>query len=319
MSAMLEKYINSGIAVLGNPDNASPRTLIIVGVARGGTSLAAGSLHHLGVFLGDQSAAPVFEDMRLSNAFEQRSSEKPEEIISDYNSRYEVWGWKRPSNLNNLGSLDRILRNPLYIVIFKDVFSIANRNRISMGVIDVYDNISKALDQYRIINDFIAKTRSAKMLVSYDKAVADKELFLNALCDFAGIRSTSEQVEAAKLFITPNPREYYESTRINRVLGYIDVITDSCVSGWSCYAYGDIHRHRPIVVRLVVSGVVRQEATASLFRPDLKQKGISKTGNAGFEFNLPVQQRLKPGDVVEVLAGPENEKLHRSPKGHFEL
>jgi hypothetical protein len=310
MATSIEKYINAGIAVLGSPDNTSPRTLITVGVARGGTSLVAGSLHHLGVFHGDQSYPPVFEDLRLSGAFEGGSAEKPAAVISDYNSRQEIWGWKRPSNLHYLGRLDRMLRNPLYIVIFKDVFSIANRNRISMGV-DIAANLAAALDQYSVITDFIATSRSAKLLVSYDKAIADSDFFLDALCDFSGIQPASDQLKAAKTFITPNPSDYLEMTRADRIVGHIDVVADKRVTGWASRMHDD--GWSPIDVRLIVNGSVCQTTAASLFRPDLKRLGINRSGNAGFEFLLPDHQPLRKGDEVRVLAGDHEEELKNSP------
>ena len=61
-----DSMINDGMLVLN--DNActqSQRTLIVLGAPRGGTSMVAGVLHHLGVYMGSD-LLPTFEDPSLS-------------------------------------------------------------------------------------------------------------------------------------------------------------------------------------------------------------------------------------------------------------
>ena len=54
-------------------------------------------------------------------------------VVGQYNRQHATWGWKRPASLHHIADLHATLRNPHYVVVFRDLFAIANRNRISMG------------------------------------------------------------------------------------------------------------------------------------------------------------------------------------------
>ena len=67
----IDQLKNKGIYMLNQESGqAGSRQIIVLGSARGGTSIISGALHHLGVFTGKQSCAPVYEDVYLSNALE---------------------------------------------------------------------------------------------------------------------------------------------------------------------------------------------------------------------------------------------------------
>ena len=142
---------NEGIFNIGTGPNAwkdSPRTIVVNGVARSGTSLVAGALHHLGLFLGDHSIDPVYEDQCLGRALDEGEKKDLQRIVADYNSRHNVWGYKLPGKLSKIQNLNKLLRNPIYIFTFKDIFSIANRNRISLNV-PLIHGMKNALSDYK--------------------------------------------------------------------------------------------------------------------------------------------------------------------------
>ena len=124
----MDELINSGICVVGHkPKDLRP--IIVVGTARSGTSMIAGSLDSLGVFMGDQAKPPVYEDVKLSDAIEAKNIQLSKEIIADYTSRKKLWGWKRPRSLNYLVGIDKLFNKPCYIFVFKDLLSICLRNK----------------------------------------------------------------------------------------------------------------------------------------------------------------------------------------------
>lgn len=106
------------------------KTFVVIGVARSGTSIFAGALYHLEVFMGN-AQAPVYEDLRLSLAYEKQSKEKFEAVVADYNAEHDVWAWQRPSALNSLPKITKKLCNPHFIFVFRDCLSVANPNVIS--------------------------------------------------------------------------------------------------------------------------------------------------------------------------------------------
>ena len=113
----LESLKNKGVVLVSPSLSEKEKNIIVIGVARGGTSIIAGSLKHLGLFMGN-ACDPVFEDTRLSLAFEKQAKEKFESVIVDYNNKHDVWAWKRPSSLNDLPSIAKKLRNPHFVFVF---------------------------------------------------------------------------------------------------------------------------------------------------------------------------------------------------------
>jgi len=304
---------NTGLLVLNSAKNTGDATLVVVGVARGGTSLLAGVLSKLGVFTGDESHPPVYEDLRLSRAFEGDDLRQAREIVADYNRRYTTWGWKRPSLVDYLEQAHELLRNPRYLVVFKDVFSIANRNRISMSN-DVLPGMQRALSEYQKVVDFLHKRKPPTLLVSYDKALSDKAVFVDSMINFCGLRPGANARDNALAFVTPNPQAYMEATRADRVVGHLDVVTPYEVSGWAALALAETPDPMPLNVELSVNGAPAFTTKANIFRADLKAAGVHPTGKAAYRFEFPKSSPLKPGDRVRVHAGAQRTEVNNSPR-----
>lgn len=301
--------INTGITILREPSNNSPeRTMVVLGLARSGTSMIAGALYHLGIFMGDKLGNINFEDRTLSSAIEAGNDQQVDNIIKARNKKYAVWGWKRPSSIRFIGDLENRLRNPFYVVVFRDVFSIANRNKISM-LTDIVNNMKNSLSQYSKLIKFIEKSEAPCMLVSYEKAVASSEVFVNELADFAGL-DDKRSIQSAIEFINPNAEKYIDHSRITKCTGVLEQILEDKVCGW----VKSIHDPKRILeVRLFVNNIEIQKTKASLPRKDLIEKGVHPNGNCGFEFALSNHQRLGKGDEVRVMAIGDIHDLANSP------
>src|SRR5690606_35983563 len=107
VTGMVEELINKGVTEVGHNTggmcaDGKPRPVVVVGTARGGTSMIAGALHHLGVFTGDKSHPPVYEDVRLAAAFEAGDLAEARKIAAEYSQRGSRRAWKRPSSINYL-------------------------------------------------------------------------------------------------------------------------------------------------------------------------------------------------------------------------
>lgn len=301
---------NSGIKFIGHESvlKAEEKTFVVIGVARGGTSLAAGSFDKLGIFTGDQSHEPVYEDVKLSSAYESNNDKLAKEVIKDYNDRYKVWAFKRPGSINYLEKLDSDLRNPIYFIIFKDFFSIANRNNISMKS-DILKSLDNAFSDYKKILDFIENNSINGFLLSYEKVMNKKENFIDLLKNLIGEKNiTKEQYESALEFIEPNPKKYLDATRITKSVGVIDVVNSEYISGWAKYVH-DLNKS--CEVELILNDNVVVKTVANQFRQDLKDKNMHNTGLCGFK--IPVSQfSLKKGDKVSVKVCDDVEFLNNS-------
>ncbi|PLY14737.1 MAG: hypothetical protein C0631_09435 [Sedimenticola sp.] len=303
-------FTNDGIQILFPPSQSSEKTLIVVGIARGGTSLAAGALSHLGVFMGEAAHSPVFEDLRLSSAFENNDITAIYSIVSSYNVQHKTWGWKRPSVVNYLSSVHEAVRNPHYICLFKDLFSVANRNRISMES-EVLKNMERSLIEYSNVVQFLTTNKPPCLMVSYDKALANKKLFIDRICEFAGIEPSSEEYQNAMNFITPSPKEYFDATRAGKIIGHIDVVSRNTVHGWAALSADT--EPKPLTIILLINNKPIAELIADKYREDLLGHKVHVTGYAGFEFILDDKHTLKPGDIIRIQEKSSGVDLVNSP------
>lgn len=292
----LDKLENKGFAFLNTESiNKEKRQIIVIGTARGGTSLVSGALHHLGIFTGDKSNPPVFEDVLLSEAFEKNDIALAKNIAEKYTEKYSLWSWKRPAALNYLDKIEDAIKNPFYIFIFKDIFAIANRNNISMQA-DISKGLSDALSDYAKIVDFASKTKKPIMLISAEKALQNKDDFVDALIEInKDIQDCTSNKKNATDFITPNPTNYLDTTRISKSIGCVDKLTDNEIHGWAKYVYIDSSTE----IEVYINKVLKYSTKADIYRDDLVKSGISKNGKNGFIISLK-QESIKEGDTVKV-------------------
>jgi hypothetical protein len=293
----IDKLKNTGIQLLGKKENiyAKEKTLIVIGVARGGTSLVAGTLFHLGVFTGDKSVPPVFEDVRLAYEFETNNLENAQKIIEEYNQREKVWLFKRPDAINYLDQLDEHIRNPVYLFIFKDIFSVSNRNSISMKT-DIIAGLKTAYNNYGKIIKFIEENHLNGILLSYEKIMLNKTLFVNEMKKLIGLDNVRDEWHSKALsFIEPNPKEYIDKSRITKTTGRIGFIDKTKVIGWAKYIYSD----KVAEVELYINDVLIKKTLAKDFRQNVLEAKQHKTGYCGFFFDLS-DMPLKDMDKVSV-------------------
>lgn len=302
---MSELLVNKGISVIGEPSFTRSNAIVVVGTARGGTSMVAGCMAKLGIFLGDQSVPPVFEDVRLSSYFEKNNPHGAKKVAQEYSIRYPIWGWKRPSSIEYLDHVQSVLDAPRYIFIYKDIMSIAQRNAISM-LTDIVPILEQSLRQYSSTLDFIRKQPIHAMMVSYEKVMNQPVFFINELIKFSGIQVSDTQLRAATDFITPNPEQYLDSSRITKAQGRLGGIDNHCIYGWARL----IHSKNPVSVELFLNDQKIGSVVANLHRPDLFARFNQ---NCFYNFNIPEQIALKPGDVLRARCVNEVVDLENSP------
>ncbi|MCX2803345.1 hypothetical protein OQJ68_16315 [Microbulbifer thermotolerans] len=269
----------------------------------------AGALAALGVPMGERCDPPVYEDLRLSLAFEGQSEESFEGVITAYNSAYDVWGWKRPSTLFRLEYLEQLLRNPHFIFVFRDLLSIANRNAISMKQ-DLRLGLCKALENYEKIIQFLQKTQSPSMLVSSEKVLRHKHQLVEQLIKFIGLEPSEKEYKTALEFISPDPVDYLDKTRITKARGAVnlDLLRTGVLRGWARAAY----HSRPVMVQVEVNGEVIAEIEASIYREHLKKAGVHPTGECGYELDLK-NFNVTPFDTINVRVVDDVSPLNANP------
>ncbi len=306
----IDALINKGFYPIGDRPEPGPKTIVVVGVARGGTSIVAGTLAKLGIFMGDKACAPVFEDVRLASAIEASDLQTVFDTIASYNDRASVWGFKRPSVVEKLEPLHPLLRNPVYLFIFRDVMVISNRSAISMKKA-VVPAMRRAHDAVGNILTFIERAPVSGVLLSTEKVLLRKDEFVDRLIDYLGLESvvTRAERQRAKDFITIDPVDYLDRSRLE-FIGHVGPATPSFVAGWAWVR----NSPKPAKLQISVNGLLAGSTTADRPRPDVKARGFHQTGKCGFHFVYPEGLSLKAGDEVAVQFVRGSEHLKGSPK-----
>lgn len=274
--------VNHGLISLKERDNGAAigaeSTIIVTGVARGGTSMLAQVLDRMGLFLGDKRDPMVVEDTEILGALQASDRGQLDNIIANRNQRFLKWGFKVP-NLHSFLTLkdERRFRNPRYVVVFRDPVAIARRNELSMQE-DSAQAICSASENMAKLSSYVCALDGPALLISYEKALQNTEHVVEAVSTFCGLSPNSEQKAAALAAITPNDPAYIFATQVV-YWGQVDNIRGETLRGWCCYKDS---------AEVVAIEVFANEKSIGIFpagdyREDLKNTGFHQGVHA---FNL---------------------------------
>ena len=268
-------------------EHTLPRTLIVLGAPRGGTSAVAGALAAAGLYMGQGASEPVFESLALANAIEKGEDEKVRELISAFDAEHDVWAFKRPGFNNYVGRYHSFFRNPVYLVILRDPVATANRGYISGRLkANFTRKLHHILSIHSRILGFLDDSGAPAVLISYEKLLHSPESTLRLVFAAAGLQVGHEALAAATAFVDPSPPEYLEMSRASRVEGRWTEYSPRKIAGWVRY----INRSMGIPPKVVLYRGDCELAVCSAELPlqDLTgdRGGLEKDAECGFEFDL---------------------------------
>ncbi len=270
-----------------------PATLIVSGIARGGTSMAAQALQRAGVFMGELVDDVVFEDIELGELLERGDLAGLDAAIARRDRDHRRWGFKRP-NLFEMMAPEQLrrFRAPRLVLMVRDPVAIAQRNVIA-NLDDAATALREAAERFSRLVGFALAAPCPVLLASYEKAILFPEAFVDALLSLAGL----EPGPAGRLDVLRGVEansDTYRSGATLRFEGHLDGVFDGWLTGWCCYR----DRAEPVVLELVIGGAVVASALADMYRPDLEAAGFHQ-GRHGFAFSLEGLD-LGPGAVAVV-------------------
>ncbi len=142
------------------------RTIAIFGVPRGGTTLVAGLVRRCGIDIGDNLPVNLEDPVFTRNQPEELKAE-----IEKRNASRDVWGWKFPRAGVYLPKIQDKLRNPRYIVVWRDLLANARRiNKRGSPIVEALQHAHRIQAQNIA---FLESTPHPALLISYEKAVLD--------------------------------------------------------------------------------------------------------------------------------------------------
>lgn len=195
-SSPIEQLMNSGIVAINATTPPSQATIIVVGLARSGTSMVGAVLTGLGVFMGRHADRAVYEDTAIADALEKNAKELPK-IIGEYNSAHNIWGFKRPMVFRTIKRHIHLFRKPRVIVTFRDPLAIALRNNISMGS-ELKHALVAASSSLVELASFVNNLEVPTLLVSYEKALSAPMIVTTSIAEFVGVNAAPRIAEASR-------------------------------------------------------------------------------------------------------------------------
>jgi len=317
MADPLKDLVNDGFLRINHtdlPSHASSSPILILGPARSATSMLAGALHKLGCHCGDGAVDPTFEDTRIRKAINDDDWKEVAAIASTYTRQHSDWFFKwtvpgrEPFECTVLQKLYCALGKPQVFVTYKDIFSIANRNRISTSS-DIFAALRRATASYETIRRFLEMETPDALLVSTEKALHNKSLLIENLIQHSRLTPTKDQHQAALDFVEPNPWKYLVMTRSDLCIGYVAPIEHGTVKGWAKYKVGDADAN----VILTIDEKEIATTKANIYRKDLQQAG-HRDGKCAFQFDDIDLDNLISGSVVSVRVEGDSQDLSNSPQ-----
>lgn len=188
-----------------NGDKALPGpelTVPIIGIPRGGTTMVAKVVEALGIPLGPK------EDLERFNMEDQtmhvEAWDTQVRCLRERNNTHAIWGWKDPTGVTSVQRIIFALRNPHIVIVFRDM--LATLQAEMRYDVEFHPETSRPFDTVieqtlNWWNDnfrFIRNVHVPMLLVSYERALINPELFIEEIAVFLRVNLTPLQMEKAK-------------------------------------------------------------------------------------------------------------------------
>ena len=196
---------------------SAPRTFIVVGVAKSGTSMAAGLLRLAGVHFGTTEEFGDYERESENMYLIDRVRTGDRQAIEEMNARYGVWGMKHPLLAGQLPWLLHACRNPHFVFCYRDVVAVAEHKRKGDRTFDptvFAETMRQDLLTLQTMTEFAAARRPIQppmLFVGYEKASRSPNDTVQRVVDFTGLEVS--QLQRDRMFYWINPSAGYRSVR----------------------------------------------------------------------------------------------------------
>ena len=304
-----EDHNNTGFWALHSPDKQAHTgsTVVITGLGRSGTSMLAQTLQTAGLPIGNELAIGTYEDQTLAQLLRRNQRGELLRLIKERNRCHDQWGLKLPSHLVLQARFLKLLRDPVFVVIFRDSLAIAGRRSISRGDALLHELLEIQKESHRMIKQ-ITSSRLPALLISYEKALLSPGSLIDSLDRFLGLSLDQKQRSQCLSGIKPSPELYRREARnLADQRGRIERVTISELAGW---AFSTTDQSKPML-ELRINGIFIQYITPSVPRDDVQRENCLDHYCVGFLASP--SQKLQPGDKVSVRFANTDIELLNSP------
>lgn len=182
-------------------------SLIITGVARGGTSFAASVCHHLGVDLGRHG--PRYEDQKLARPLLEGNARKLKGRLNAERNPQTAFGWKLPALNYHLDEVSAMLSAPRFIFILRDPVAVSLRKQLAPETRgNPLRDARRVIEALQRMFAFLDRTEHPCLMLSYEKGLSNPVAAVQDLAEFIGRAITLEEAEAISVAVARDQSSY---------------------------------------------------------------------------------------------------------------
>lgn len=177
----------------------TPRTAVVLGVARGGTSMVSGVLRGLDIFMGDNLGLN-HEDTLVQRFVSNKNFDDFGELARERDAEHPIWGFKFPEASVMMDKFHPSLRNPHYLFVMRHPLS-RGMSVVARTGGTLTAAIEEALKNYQSIFAFLEKADAPVLMINYEQATENAQASVEQIAGFLGMDQESEAVERAASMI----------------------------------------------------------------------------------------------------------------------
>jgi hypothetical protein len=284
------------------------RTFVVLGIVHGGTSMIAGLLRLLGIYMGPNLDSThenkQFREALLGNRTTLDRCLAPlrlftayRRLVREFNREHAVWGVKDPLLTFYLPLLARYWRNPVYILVLRNVVTTAARQAPHFQR-PFEKCLTKVLTGYRWLTRFAMASGRPLLIINYEAAMQNKEEVAQTLADFCGAPLSEERYRAALAFMdNQKGYQWLMDDHTASLVGFIERVADKQVCGWAF----NPQTLQPVTLALLHEGREIARTTAHHPRPDVQKNASFARLSCGFAFDVAPQSRGLQLDAIRVI------------------
>lgn len=197
----MEGDLNPGHAVLNAAPCPPEATIAVTGMGRSGTTMVARVLNAVGLPLGPSVDPQRLEDPAILAMIKADRIADLAALCRDRDRQHPKWAFKCPALRSKLAEVHPHLRAGRYIVPFRDIMAVAQRNSLSVGT-DLREGLRLAASGYMKLQAALGSLDAPILVMSYEKALQHPGAAVAAIAAFCGVslaRDEADRIAAATI------------------------------------------------------------------------------------------------------------------------
>jgi len=170
-------------------------TIAVTSMGRSGTTMVARILKDLGLPMGDDLSAQFLEDQTILRQLKEDRMADFQAHCRTRDRDHPKWAFKCPALRLRLRAAHDIMHDPRYIVPFRDISAIAQRNHLELGT-DLGAALDAAARKYSKFVTALLALDAPVLAISYEKALQYPEQTVQAIAVFCGENPEPGQIRA---------------------------------------------------------------------------------------------------------------------------